>query len=104
MDINAHLVDSFIYRCINFDLDEGYKRFIEDGSLPKSKLVYVYLYDPEDKIKIIKEGYIIRSRWKRYRKRNITVEYKDKIYKLSDFTPLTDYVSSLHYNDYNRSL
>lgn len=104
---NSRLVDTFVYRgyCFYVDEKDGYKNFIEQESLPKSKLVYVYMYDPGDHQKIVKEGFIIRSRWKRYKKRNIIIKYKDKIYKLSDFKPSTEYMSSSHsMYDYKKAL
>ena len=104
---NSRLVDTFIYRgrCFYVDVKDGYKRFIEQKSLPKYKLVYVYLLDPEDHQKIVKQGFIVRSRWKRYKKRNITIKYKNKIYKLSDFKPFTEYMTSLHEAyDYKKAL
>lgn len=91
------LVDGFVYR-YSFDVNQksGYKSAIESGRLPKSKLVYVILHDPLDKTKVIKEGFIIRRRWRKFRRLNIKLNYKGIIYTLSEFTPFTEYLTSKH--------
>lgn len=91
------LVEGFIYRGYSFDVTtNGYKNFIESRDLPKYKLVYVYLHDPLDQYKIIKEGFIIRTRWKKYKRLNIKLKYNGIIYHLQDFNPFIEYMTSLH--------
>jgi len=96
------LVNSFVYGRYCFRTDNGYKHAIESGKFPKSKIVYVILHDPLDKSKVIKEGFIVRRRWRKFRRLNIRLNYKGKIYELSDFTPFTEYLTSQHENyDYS---
>jgi hypothetical protein len=103
---NTRLIDTFTHRgyCYNVDEKEGYRNFIDKNPGSKCKLVYVFLYDPGDQ-KIAKEGFIVRTMWKRYKKRNIVLKYKDEIYNLSDFKPFTEYMTSLHgAYDYKKAL
>lgn len=100
LNIRDRLCKPVIYRRHISNCEFGF----ENDFLPKYKLIYVKLYDPLTK-REIKEGFIPRTQWKKYKRNNPIFVYNGKYFWLSDFNPHVEYLTSINNGkDYSKVL